>query len=229
MFDRSQLVADIVLDHPRTGRVFESLRIDFCCGGRIPLADACAAHSLDESKVLASLAAALDGEPTRERDFRRMSTLALVAYLVERHHEYLREVLPEVIRMADKVSRVHGDKSADVAAIGEHVRALAGMLEPHLVREEDVLFPLLVSAGEAGVSAELAAMSDDHLEVGAALVKIRALTNDFTVPTWGCTTVRALWAALEDVERDVHRHVHLENNVLLPRFAPGDAAGAACC
>ena len=228
MFDRSQLVADIVLADPRTGRVFEGLRIDFCCGGRVLLADACAARSLDERDVLSALEAATAGEPARERDFRAMSTMALVAYIVERHHTYLREVLPDVLRMAEKVSRVHGDKSGDVAQLGAHVRALSEMLEPHLAREEEVLFPMLMAAQKPGTKAELDAMNEDHLAVGAELARIRELAGDFVVPAWGCATVRALWAALEEIERDVHLHVHLENNVLMPRFAPSVAAEAAC-
>jgi regulator of cell morphogenesis and NO signaling len=228
MFDRSQLVADIVLADPRTGRVFEGLRIDFCCGGRVPLADACQARSLDPDDVLVALEAATTGEPVRERDARAMSTMALVAHIIERHHAYLREVLPEVTRMAEKVSRVHGDKDAGVARLGERVGALAAALEPHLVREEEVLFPLLLAGGAARTHEELAAMHDDHLVVGGELQDIRALAGDYVVPAWACTTVRALWAALEELERDVHRHVHLENNVLMPRFAGAVSAEGVC-
>lgn len=229
-FDASQLVADIVLDHPRAGRVFEGLHIDFCCGGRVSLADACKAQSVDETAVLVALEAALAGEPSGERDFRSLTTMALIAYVVDRHHGYLREVLPEVTRMAEKVSRVHGDKSRDAAALGEQVRELAAILDPHLDHEETVLFPMLLSAGAESHEAELAAMDADHLVVGAKLEHLRQLTSDFTVPEWGCNTVRALFAALEELEGDVHRHVHLENNVLMPRFSAARAStSAACC
>jgi regulator of cell morphogenesis and NO signaling len=227
MFESSQLVADIVSADPRTGRVFEGLRIDFCCGGRVPLADACAARGLDAREVLSALASATAGSASRERDPRGASTIAIVATIVDRHHAYLREALPELVRMAEKVSRVHGDKDANVARLGERVRALAEALLPHLDREEQVLFPILLAPGAAGAAAEIEAMRDDHDAVGAALRELRALTGDYAVPAWGCATVRALWAALEELEGDVHRHVHLENNVLAPRFERA-AEGPSC-
>jgi regulator of cell morphogenesis and NO signaling len=131
--------------------------------------------------------------------------------------------------MADKVARVHGDKNAKLAGLASAVRDLAAMLEPHLDWEEKVLFPKMMAGGAPQTPAELAEMHEEHVAVGAELEQIRELSDGFSVPEWGCATYRSLFAGLEELEGDVHRHVHLENNVLMPRFTATAATEDRSC
>lgn len=221
-------VADIVLEHPETLEVFEAHAIDYCCGGAKSLAAACAGRGdIDARRLIAALERAIAARPSEgatnaASDPRALSTRALIDRILARHHAYLRAALPELRTIAAKVARVHGERDPRLAAIARRVDALAGALLAHLGREEDVLFPALLDPGAPAASEvierELTAMLAEHEEVGAALDEIRALSDGYAVPEWGCPTYRAFFAKLRELETDVHRHVHLENNVLMPRF-----------
>jgi regulator of cell morphogenesis and NO signaling len=225
--DPRSTLAQIVLAHPATARVLQQHGLDFCCRGEVPLADACAARGLDAGALAAALeeaAAARGAAPAR--DPRDLSTAELVAHVVERHHRYLREALPALRPLADKVARVHGPHEPRLVPLATTFRELADALEPHLDAEEQVLFPALLARepDRAVIARELAAMHADHLAVGTLLGTLRALSDGFTTPEWGCTSYRTLMAELEALEMDVLRHVHLENHVLMPRFAGARAA-----
>jgi regulator of cell morphogenesis and NO signaling len=144
-----------------------------------------------------------------------------VAHIVARHHVYLREALPFLQALAAKVARVHGDRDPRLREIDTIVRDLAGALLPHLDMEEETLFPALVRQGhgDAIVARELAAMREDHLAVGCLLERLRGAAGDYRAPAWACNSYRTLFAELERLEGDVLQHVHLENHVLMPRFA----------
>jgi regulator of cell morphogenesis and NO signaling len=225
--DRNAALAQIVLAHPATAHVLQAHGLDYCCRGDVPLADACAAKGLDAGALVVELeqvVAARAGTP--QADLRALTTPELIEHIVDRHHGYLRRVLPPLRPLADKVARVHGEHNPKLVALARTFRAIADALEPHLEQEEQVLFPALTGAApDRGVVArELAAMHADHLAVGALLGELRALADGFTTPEWGCTSYRTLMAELETLEGDVLRHVHLENHVLMPRFAARAAA-----
>jgi regulator of cell morphogenesis and NO signaling len=220
-FDPQQTVARIVLDHPECAAVFQGHRVDFCCHGDVPLAVACRERGLDPDAVVRSLAAAIAerrGDPVE--DPRALSTPALIARIIDRHHEFLRKALPFLEPLAAKVARVHGEHNPKLREVDEIVRALAAALIPHLDQEEESLFPALMrrQRDAALVERELAAMFEDHLAVGRLLDRLRDATDSYTVPEWGCNSYRTLFAELGRVEADVLTHVHLENHVLMPRF-----------
>jgi regulator of cell morphogenesis and NO signaling len=220
-------LAQIVLAQPATAAVLQRHGLDFCCRGEVPLGEACAARGLDGAAVAAELAAAAaERAAAPERDPRALTTEALVAHIVERHHGYLRRALPALRPLADKVARVHGPHNGKLLALAPAFARLADALEPHLVQEEEVLFPALTAAvvDRAVVERELASMHEDHLAVGTQLAELRALADGYTTPEWGCTSYRTLMAELDALEADVLRHVHLENHVLMPRFAARAAA-----
>jgi regulator of cell morphogenesis and NO signaling len=221
--DRTTTVAQIVTEHAVTARVFQRHRIDFCCHGDVSLDEACRERSLDPEQVLAELEASLpaSGGEAAE-DPRALSTAALVARIVDRHHGYLRRQLPYLGPLVSKVARVHGERNGNLAEVAELYLELEEALEPHLDEEEEVLFPALVSRrpDTAVIARELASMHADHLAVGALLERLRALTDGFVTPAWGCNTYRVVMTELEAMEEDILRHVHLENHVLLPRFVP---------
>lgn len=224
MLDRSQTIAKIVLDHSECAPIFQKHRMDFCCRGNVSLEEACTARGLDPRVVAAELEAAIaERRGDGNVDPRSLATPALVAHIVARHHEYLRKALPFVEGLVRKVARVHGDHEPKLRELERVVLALIEALPPHLAQEEEVLFPALTARdGDRGVIArELASMNADHLAVGSLLEQMRIAADDFTVPSWGCGSYRALFRELEALEGDVLRHVHLENHVLMPRFAPG--------
>jgi regulator of cell morphogenesis and NO signaling len=219
-FDAQTLVADVVLRHPETARVFDRHRIDFCCGGQVPLGDACERAGVDRAGLFTELAAAA-AEPAPPRNLTALSTSALIAYIVGRHHEYLRSSIPVLRARVEKVAGVHGERNPKLHGLQTAVNELFYVLEAHLDGEERTLFPALLGpeAGTGSAAALLDSMYADHVEVGEALWRIRALADDYVVPEWGCTTYRVLCSELAELEADIHEHVHLENNVLMPRFA----------
>ncbi len=222
MLDRSQTIAKIVLDHSECAPVFQKHRMDFCCRGNVSLEEACAARGLDPAIVAAELEAAIaERRGDGAADPRELATPALVAHIVSRHHEYLRKALPFVEGLMRKVARVHGDSEPSLRELEKIVLALVEALPPHLAQEEEVLFPALTSrdGDRAVIAKELASMHVEHLEVGTLLERMRATTEDFQVPDWGCGSYRVLMSELEALETDLLRHVHLENHVLMPRFA----------
>ncbi len=217
-------VADLVLERPSRSRVFERFGIDYCCGGKKPLAIVCAERDLD----LAEVARALD-EPgpagADEIDWRGRSVAELCAHIVDHHHAYLRDELPAMRVLVDKVATAHGRAHPELLGIRATFTAMADELEQHMVKEEQVLFPACIAlesddrAGFAfgSVESPIRVMLDEHDEVADRLADLRALTHGYVVPDDACASYRSMLDRLHTLETDTHRHVHEENNVLFPR------------
>jgi regulator of cell morphogenesis and NO signaling len=214
-------VASVVVAHPGLSRVFETMRIDYCCGGDVPLAQAATEKGVDIDTLVALLDASItgaDGSVDRPGD---LGTSALVDHIVGTHHAYLRRELPRLVDLATKVADAHGDADVRLYEVLAVMTTLAAALVEHLEREERELFPAMVEA-DGSIEATLHRdLIGDHQEAGSALDTLRGLTDGYTLPEWGCNTYRALLDGLEELERDTHEHVHLENNVLFPRFSRG--------
>lgn len=220
--DRNATVAQIVTEHAVAARVFQRHGIDFCCRGGVTVPEACRERAIEPEALFAELEATLPAAGgTPSHDPRRLSTSELLDLIVEKHHGYLRRALPFVVPLAMKVAGVHGEKNDKLEALRDVVVEIAGALDPHLEQEERVLFPALLAARPDAevVRRELASMHEDHLAVGTLLGRMRELTDGFTTPEWGCRSYRVLMSELETLEGDILRHVHLENHVLMPRFA----------
>jgi regulator of cell morphogenesis and NO signaling len=227
-FDRSATVAQIVTENFVAARVFQKHRIDYCCRGNVTVPEACRERSLDPEAVFAELEAALPADaPAAAQDPRGLSNAALVARVVDRHHGYLYEALPRIAPLVAKIVNVHGAHNPKLPEVQTTFRELAEALLPHLRQEEEILFPALLSRrpDREIIRAEFEAMNADHLAVGALLERMRDAADGFVTPEWGCNTYRVTMQELEALEGDVLRHVHLENHVLMPRFA-GTAAEA---
>lgn len=212
-------VADLVLEQPGRAGVLESLGIDYCCGGRVPLETACAERGLDVAAVVSALAAA-PAPVDPDLDVAHLETGDLIAHIVDRHHGYVRAELPELAPLLDKVVRVHGDLHPELAEVAAVFHEVASELSRHLVDEEATIFPACSDAmGDAAseLAGEIARMEDDHVLVGTGLARMRELTGGFVPPEGACTSYRAMLQRLDALEHDVHLHVHKENNILFPR------------
>ncbi len=218
MLNPQTTVASLVLDHSECARVFSKLGIDFCCGGGATLAEACAKRGIELDRAIAELERAIATASPDAFDVRTLSDGALIAYIVREFHEPLRTQLPFLQQLGDKVARVHGKREERLVEIARCVQELVGALVPHLDEEERFIFPAFL-AGDSSRSAEHGwELRDDHVAIGNMLVEIRRLTDGFTLPMAACTSYRTLFAELEKLEDAIHRHVHVENNVLLPRM-----------
>lgn len=212
-------LADLATTVPAASRVFQRHHLDFCCRGRRTLSDACAASALDPAAIIAEIEsedppAAADGVSVRW-DLRPVEDL--VAHILARYHLPLRPEIARLVDMARKVERVHAEKPACPRGLTEHLEAVAVDLESHLAKEEQVLFPLVLAGRGAGARMPVRVLMLEHEDHGASLRRTRELAHDLVPPPEACATWRALYLGLENLERELFEHIHLENNVLFPR------------
>ena len=210
------LLSEIAVTHPAASRVFHRHRLDYCCGGRRPLAEACAARGLDPAAVLAEIAEAEAADPDPAR-WESRPLPELIDFIVGRYHDDLRRELPELVAMAAKVEQVHGEKASCPRGLHEHLRIIHAAVLEHLDKEEHILFPMINAGAGARASAPVHAMEVEHDDHRQNLARTRALTTDLVPPDEACTTWRALYLRLQQLEADLMQHIHLENNILFPR------------
>ncbi|WP_432557573.1 iron-sulfur cluster repair di-iron protein [Granulicoccus sp. GXG6511] len=213
------LVGDFVAVNPGTARVLEAHGLDYCCGGQRPLAAAAAESGLDAEAILAELTAVAPA--TDELDVTKLTNAELCDHLVSTHHEYLWREMPRVTQLANKVARVHGANHPELREVQLTWQALVTDLTEHLMTEEQEEFPAIKQAEADGNSFSregVEKLMGEHDEAGELLARLRELTGGFEVPADGCGSYRALYAGLEDAERDLHTHIHKENNILFPRL-----------
>lgn len=214
-------LGDLARTTPASTRVFLRHQLDFCCGGKQTLAEACVNAGLDPKKVLAEITAEIargGSEPSWERS----SQTDLVDYIEQRYHAALRCDLPPLIEAARKVERVHAKRESVPAGLAEVLSVMSEELEQHMRKEEMVLFPML-RRGARGVSVAmpLTVLEREHELHGEHLATIRAITNDLTLPPEACATWTALYRGLQTLEAELMQHIHLENNILFSRARAG--------
>lgn len=231
-------VGEIAARLPATVRVFEKYGIDFCCGGKLPLADACRKRGLDPAAVLGELEGAASSPAADATDWQTAELGALMDHIVTTHHAYMKTELPRLEAMLAKVVQAHGAHHGEVLhSLSDIYAAMKEELDGHLMKEERVLFPLIAvleMARTRGTAAPpshcgsvrnpLRVMLMEHDSAGDALARMRALTGDYTPPADACNTFRALYHGLAEMEADLHRHIHLENNILFPRAVALESA-----
>jgi regulator of cell morphogenesis and NO signaling len=228
-------VGELVAEIPARARVFEQHRIDYCCGGKITLAEACTRRKVDQDTVLRELEAVRPqtGADTAT-DWNTAPLGELIDHIVHRHHDYLRAELPRIDALAMRVAQVHGSHAPETIEI---LRIFAGLrleLQDHTMKEERILFPWIrhveQGKGADGLPGSMAnpvrCMEAEHDEAGRALEALRRLSDDFQPPADACNTWRVLYASLEVLEQDMHEHIHKENSILFPRALALEAAGA---
>ena len=227
----NKTVREIAIQNPATVRIFESLGIDYCCGGRRSLEEACDRAKVPLSEALDRIAEAEAEQGAQEQDQWADAPLsAVIQQIVNRHHEFVRQEVPRLQALLAKVVNRHGEAHAELANIQELFTALGQELFAHLMKEERILFPFIERMEAAMLNGEsfpgscfgtiqmpIARMLADHDDAGELTSKIRALANGFHAPEGACPSYRGLYHGLNEFERDLHRHIHLENNILFPR------------
>ena len=231
-----QTLGDIVSNNYQAAAIFERYGLDFCCGGRSSLAEACRQRQMDMRTVVGELERLEDAAvETAAND-----PVGLVAHIVERHHAYVRGAIPVITTHLAKVVAVHGRRHPEVAGIAAHFEIVSHELTLHMMKEEQVLFPYICALADAEQSGAppppdvfgtvqnpIRMMEIEHQHAGNELAVIRELSSGFTPPEDACTTFRVVYDELRAFEQDLHRHVHLENNVLFPRAVRLEAEAAA--
>lgn len=226
----TQTVRDIALENPSTIRVFEEFGIDYCCGGRMPLAQACVERSLSVDEVITALESASAKPAQTAPNWPTAPLKDLAAHIVDVHHAYVKREIPRLAELATKVVNRHGDSMQELHLIQSKVTQVSEEMSEHMAKEELILFPHIsrleraASEGTAKpqgcfgtVANPIAMMTREHDAAGSLMTEIRGLTRNFTPPAGACPTFHNFYLSLHEFEQDLHRHVHLENNILFPR------------
>lgn len=212
-------LADLVTEDPRRAAILEEYQLDFCCGGAKSLKDAASEAGADLEALLAALSL-----PEAATTAVSVGDNAAFAHdIVDTHHSYMWEEMPRLGALVEKVFRVHGDRHPELRAIRNTYNEMVAELEPHMTREERSVFPVIskLEKGEAprggqNLSQTIDELVEEHQAVGEMLKELRRLTKDYKLPENACTSYMLAYQGLEEMERDLHVHIHKENNILFP-------------
>lgn len=226
----NQKVGVLVARNYRAAGIFSKYGIDFCCGGHQTLSIVLPSAPAEAESLQQELLALLNETPKDQDDFTLWSITALSDYIVDTHHHYVRTNSPVLTAFLEKLQRVHGFKHPELIKICELFIASITALEAHMIKEEQVLFPFLKQLEKAdalhieidrpifhSVRNPIERMRLEHLTEGDRFKEIASLSNNYVPPADACTTYKVTYAMLEDFERDLQKHIHLENNILFPK------------
>ena len=232
MISSEMTVREVAIQLPQSTRLFEKLKIDYCCGGNRPLTDACASIGLEVGEVLGMLDSVSGAESQGDgaTDFQQLPLSELITYILDTHHVFTKLEMTRLESLSKKVISVHGENHPELHTVGTLFDALCADLKPHMFKEEQVLFPYIVAIAQAysqktpvpfgpfgTVNNPIRMMMMEHDKVGDILRDLRTTTSDYSAPADGCISYRTFYEALEAFEKDLHQHIHLENNILFPR------------
>ena len=225
-------IGEIVAADYRTAEVFEAHGIDFCCGGKIALATICREKGVDTAVLLHEIESVKSEQIDRSQNYTAWELPFLADYIVNTHHVYLKENDGQIAAYARKIAGVHGAHHPEVIEIASIFDKIATDMAVHLKEEEEVFFPAVKRADatrKAGntpeakdreiIKASLAKLGREHGEIGDAIHTIRHLSNEYAIPDDVCNTFMVTYQKLKEFEDDLHKHVHLENNILFPKAA----------
>lgn len=224
------MIGDFVAQDYRTAAIFSKYEIDFCCRGQRTLEEVCAKQNINESLLLNDLNTILASKNDSGIDFNSWPLDLLIDYIEKTHHRFVHEKTPILIEMLDKLCTVHGNNHPELFEITELFKDSTGELTPHMKKEELVLFPFVKrmmnatnTHGAIGkphfgtVKKPISAMMEEHDHEGERFRTIATLTNNYTPPEDACNTYRVTYAMLQEFEQDLHKHIHLESNILFPK------------
>jgi len=223
-------LAQIVNSNHQAASVFEKYHLDFCCKGKRSLEQACTEQQLSVSKVTEDLENIFTKDNNSTVDFEKMNLTQLADYIVQTHHAYIKNEMPQIYAYLHKISSKHGERHPELYKIFQTFSAVKEEMEGHMKKEELILFPRIKELEKLAnnenanlqlnityLQSPITVMEQEHDHAGSLLNDIRILSNDYTPPQDACTTYRLSFAALKAFELDLHQHVHLENNILFPK------------
>lgn len=219
-------IGEIVRALPATSRIFENLKIDYCCGCKKSLAEACRTRGLDANTVVAMLAALDQLASGTPANADAMTLTELCDHIQQVHHGYLREELPRLDFMTRKVAAVHGEHEPRLFELRKTFEKFNAEMTAHTNEEDEIVFPAIRkldamrnggSAASLNLRTTLEKLEREHDDAGATLEQFKALSDNYTPPDWACNTFRALYDGLGQLEKNMHQHIHKENNVLFPK------------
>jgi len=227
---KNKTIGSFVAEDFRTAAVFSKYRIDFCCKGNRTVTEVCEKQNIDADTLIENVLQVVQSENNGSIDFNSWPLDLLADYIEKTHHRYVEEKTNVLLPFLDKLCKVHGSIHPELFKINELFIGCAGELSQHMKKEELVLFPFIkrmVKTRESDgilsqpsfgtVSNPIAMMMHEHDNEGQRFREIAALTNDYTPPADACTTYRVTFAMLREFEADLHKHIHLENNILFPK------------
>ncbi|MEP7375233.1 MAG: iron-sulfur cluster repair di-iron protein [Chitinophagaceae bacterium] len=222
-------LAQIVNEDHRAATVFEKYHLDFCCKGKRSLQQACAESQVPPDELIAALEATVRPENySVHLNYNLLSLSQLTDYIVAAHHAYVKQEMPQILSYLQRVASKHGDRHPEMRKVAEIFEAVKEEMEQHMQKEELILFPRIKEVEKEGkelnekkltisyLEAPINMMEEEHDHAGTAMAEIRELTDNYNPPADACTTYKLSYAALEAFEKDLHQHVHLENNILFP-------------
>jgi regulator of cell morphogenesis and NO signaling len=224
--EEKQTIASIVRENYKTAEIFSKHKIDFCCGGKKSVGEACANSSVDFAQISKELDE-ICVEMSSENEYSNWESSKLIDYILENHHVYVKESVPYLSQLLSKIADVHGENHPELLEVRDIYEEATGALWEHMENEELVVFPAIKVMEEANKKGEeippmgfgnvnnsIAIMEEEHDFEGVSFKKIAALTHDFTPPEDACNTYTVAFAKLKEFVADLHQHIHLENNVL---------------
>lgn len=232
MINSEMTVREVAVQLPQSTRLFETLNIDYCCGGNRPLSAACDSAGVEVNNVIEMLTALGQPEASEKGtvDFQKLSLTELITYIVETHHTFTKSEIKRIEALSAKVIGVHSANHPELLKVGDLLQRLFADLLPHMSKEEQMLFPYISAMEQAEaqgapfpfapfgtVRNPVWMMTKEHDIAGEILRELRAMTADYQVPPDGCISYQTLYQALEGFEKDLHQHIHLENNILFPK------------
>lgn len=228
--ENDETLGEIVAKDMHKAKIFKKYGIDFCCGGKKTVKQACADKGIDVTVVEQELQQADKTVSNRPLPFNEWDLDFLSDYIINTHHNYAKKNLPEIRAYAAKVAKVHGSYHPELLAIHEKVEAINQEFSAHMIKEEQILFPYikemvtakknkspLKASGFGSIKAPINMMEMEHESSGSAMGEIKKLSNNYTLPQDACSSYSLLFRLLEEFEEDLHTHVHLENNILFPK------------
>jgi regulator of cell morphogenesis and NO signaling len=226
MYDTTKTVREYAVEIPQAVRVFEKLGIDYCCGGGKSLSEACAQIKVPVEEVLSRLSSNTATEAKPTSDWSQAELSGLVDHIVAKHHAYVRQELPRLELLLNKVASKHSEKHPELKRVQIVFGTMRDELNSHLLKEEQILFPYIKELEFSTASRRpmfgsvrnpIHMMEIEHDSAGDALRELRQLTGEYTAPEEGCFSYKTLYQGLSEFEADLHQHIHLENNILFPR------------
>lgn len=227
---KGKTIGEIVAEDFRTAEAFSKAGIDFCCGGQVPLEDACQEKGLDLASIIQTINTAKEAPIDRSQQYASWELPFLIDYIINTHHVYLKENTAQIAAYAGKIAEVHGSHHPETIEVAAIFEKIAADMTGHLQEEEEVLFPAvkrIVAASKTGGEADsrdrdtlresLQKLDQEHEEIGEATHVIRRLTRNYDIPADVCNTFVVTYRKLREFEEDLHKHVHLENNILFPK------------